>query len=47
MILSCLGSNHKEVRKGSAQAVAAIAKLELPKKHWNVLIKVLIKALEQ
>jgi len=47
MILSCLGSNHKEVRKGSAQAVAAIAKLELPKKAWNALIKVLLKALEQ
>ena len=44
VILGCLGNPIKEVRKGSAQAVASIARIEMPKKMWPNLLPILSSA---
>ena len=43
LILSSLGSKDRDVRKAAAQAVAAVAKHDLPTQSWDGLLSVLIQ----
>ena len=43
-VLACLGSEKKEIRRGAATAVAAIAKIELQRGTWTTLIPTLYSA---
>ena len=43
-VLACLGSEKKEIRRGAATAVAALAKIELQRGTWSTLIPTLYSA---
>ena len=41
IVVATLASNNKKVRKGAAQAVSAIASVEIPRREWPEIIDVL------
>lgn len=43
-VISCLGSEAKDIRRGAATSVAAIAKIDLPRGEWPNLINTLVNA---
>ena len=43
-VLTCLGSETKEIRRGAATSVSAIAKIELPRGEWPTLVNTLVNA---